>query len=59
MKVLLAVDGSDFSDAAVQRPSDLIVIGSHGRTGLQRFFLGSVSDGVVRHAKCSVEVVRR
>ena len=31
---------------------DLIVIGSHGRTGLQKHILGSVAYGVVEHAKC-------
>ena len=38
--------------------ADLIVIGSHGYRGWQRFLLGSVSLAVVSHAKCSVEVVR-
>jgi nucleotide-binding universal stress UspA family protein len=37
---------------------DLIVVGSHGRTGLGRFLLGSVSEAVVRHANCSVLVAR-
>jgi nucleotide-binding universal stress UspA family protein len=37
---------------------DLIVLGSHGRHGLERFLLGSVSENVVRHANCSVDVVR-
>ena len=37
---------------------DLIVLGSHGRRGLQRFFLGSVAEGVARHAKSSVLIVR-
>ncbi|MGH9140038.1 MAG: universal stress protein [Vicinamibacterales bacterium] len=35
-----------------------IVMGSHGRLGLDRFFMGSVSEAVVRHAHCSVHVVR-
>ena len=39
-------------------PADAIVIGSHGRHGLDRVLLGSVSDGVVRHARCPVHVVR-
>lgn len=39
--------------------ADLIVMGSHGHNGLQRLLLGSVSDYVARHAKCSVELVRR
>jgi nucleotide-binding universal stress UspA family protein len=38
--------------------ADLIVIGSHGYGAWQRFLLGSVSQAVVLHAKCSVEVVR-
>ena len=37
---------------------DLIVIGSHGRRGLDRFLLGSVSHGIVHRAGCSVLVVR-
>ena len=37
---------------------DVIVVGSHGRTGLERLFLGSVSEHVVRHAPCPVLVVR-
>lgn len=45
-------------DVAVQEGSDLIVVGSHGRTGLARFFLGSVSSRVVAHAACSVLVVK-
>ena len=39
--------------------ADLIVIGSHGYGAWQRFLLGSVSQAVVSHANCSVEVVRR
>jgi universal stress protein A len=38
---------------------DVIVVGSHGRTGLQRLFLGSTSEHVVRHAPCPVLVVRQ
>jgi nucleotide-binding universal stress UspA family protein len=39
-------------------PADLIVMGSHGLHGLSRLLMGSVSDAVVRHADCSVQVVR-
>ncbi len=38
--------------------ADLIVIGSHGRKGLERALLGSVAEAVVRHATCPVLVVR-
>jgi universal stress protein A len=37
---------------------DLIVIGSHGRTGLARLVVGSVAEAVVRTAPCPVLVVR-
>lgn len=37
---------------------DLIVLGSHGYNALERFLLGSVSQGVVNHATCSVEIAR-
>jgi len=38
--------------------ADLIVLGSHGRKGLEQFLVGSVSAAVLRHAHCSVEIVR-
>jgi nucleotide-binding universal stress UspA family protein len=38
--------------------ADLIVVGSHGYRGFKRFLLGSVSQAVASHAKCSVEIVR-
>jgi nucleotide-binding universal stress UspA family protein len=44
---------------AQEHGADLVILGSHGRTGLKRWFLGSVAEHVVRHAPCSVEVVRR
>ncbi|HWU86548.1 MAG TPA: universal stress protein [Kofleriaceae bacterium] len=37
---------------------DLVVMGTHGRTGLPRVLLGSVAEYIVRHAPCSVLVVR-
>lgn len=37
----------------------LIVMGSRGRGGVRRAFMGSVSDSVVRHAHCPVMVVRQ
>jgi nucleotide-binding universal stress UspA family protein len=46
-------------DVADEWQADLIVLGSHGRTGLTRLVMGSVAQAVVAHAHCSVEVVRR
>ena len=45
-------------DEAQDWNADLIVLGSHGYRAWERFLLGSVSQAVVSHAKCSVEVVR-
>ena len=45
-------------DVAAEWHPDLIVVGSHGRSGMDRFFLGSVSESVARHAPCSVQIVR-
>lgn len=43
---------------ARQHHATLIVIGTHGRTGLRHFLLGSVAEKVIRHAPCSVLVTR-
>jgi nucleotide-binding universal stress UspA family protein len=45
-------------DIAAEWHADLVVLGSHGRSGLNRFLMGSVSEAVARHAPCSVEIVR-
>ena len=45
-------------DCASEWDPHVIVVGSHGRRGLDRFFLGSVSEDMVRRAPCSVQVVR-
>lgn len=45
-------------EMAREWPADLIVMGSHGRRGFTRFLLGSVSEAVVSHAPCSVEIVK-
>ena len=44
-------------DVASEEDVDLIVIGSSGKSGFDRFILGSVSDKVVNAAKCPVLVV--
>jgi nucleotide-binding universal stress UspA family protein len=45
-------------DAARHLPADLVVVGSHGRSGLTKLLLGSVATHVVTHAPCSVLVVK-
>jgi nucleotide-binding universal stress UspA family protein len=55
-------DVSSIADAIINyaenNNTDLIVMGTKGKTGLKRFLIGSVADGVVRHAHCPVLVVR-
>lgn len=45
-------------ETAVQEGVDLIVLTSHGRTGLSRWMFGSVADKVLRHAECPVLVIK-
>ena len=44
--------------AARRARADLIVMGTHGRTGVSRVFMGSVADRVVRESRCPVLTVR-
>lgn len=43
---------------ASERKIDLIVITSHGKTGLQKYFIGSVTEKVMKEAKCPVLLIR-
>ncbi len=45
-------------DCATEWGADLIIVGSHGRKGVARFVLGSVSEAVARYAHCSVVIAR-
>jgi nucleotide-binding universal stress UspA family protein len=45
-------------DFASERDSDLLLLATHGRSGVARLLLGSVAERCVRHAPCSVLVVR-
>lgn len=38
--------------------ADFVIVGSHGRRGLEKFLLGSVAEAVVSQASCSVEVIK-
>ncbi len=44
--------------SAIRWPADVIVLGSHGRHGLERVLVGSVAEHVLRHAPCTVQIVR-
>ena len=45
-------------DEVKKERADLIVVGSHGRTGLSRILLGSVAEKLARHAPCPVMIAR-
>ncbi|MBT8173433.1 MAG: universal stress protein [Nitrosopumilus sp.] len=49
---------SDIVTFAKSRKHDLIVIGSHGRTGFDKVLLGSVANGVSQKARCPVLIVK-
>lgn len=46
-------------DYAEEQKIELIVMPSTGRTGVSRFFMGSISEKVICHAHCSVLVLKR
>lgn len=50
---------SEIVKAAQDLNSDLIVIGSHGRTGFKKMFLGSVAQSILGHANVPVLVIRK
>lgn len=54
---VLKGDPADQIIAAAEQ-AQLIMIGSHGRKGMERFLLGSVSSAVLHHARCPVLVIR-
>jgi universal stress protein A len=50
--------GKVIVEAAADRGTDLIVMGTHGRSGFDRLIMGSVTERVLRSAPCPVVVVR-
>ena len=50
--------GKVIVEAAADRGADLIVMGTHGRSGFDRLIMGSVTERVLRSAPCPVVVVR-
>lgn len=57
-RVVVQDPRSAILDAARAGGVDLIIVGSHGRTGIQKLLLGSVASHVVTHAHCDVLVIR-
>jgi nucleotide-binding universal stress UspA family protein len=50
---------SEVTRIATEERADLLVAGTHGRTGFERAVLGSVAEDIVRHSPCAVLVVKR
>lgn len=57
MTILHGPPADTIVDYAREQGHDLIVVGSHGRTGLSRWALGSVAERVAKHATCPVLIV--
>ena len=56
--IVTGAPAKEIVETARRESADLIVMGTHGRSALERFFLGSVADKVIRTAHCAV-VTRR
>jgi len=59
---LVLARGTDFAEIIARQAkrlrASMIVMGSHGRTGLRRLLLGSVAERTLRHANCPVLIVK-
>lgn len=56
--ILKGVPYEEISRFAAEQKIDLIVLGTHGRKGIDRMLFGSTAEQVVRHAPCQVLLVR-
>jgi len=59
MRIEIGRPADHVVDVAVAEHADQIVVGSHGRRGLERMLLGSVAERIVRLAPCPVLVVKQ
>ena len=57
-EVISGNPGDAIIDYAKEHGGDLIVMGTHGRTGLRHLLMGSVAEHVMRHAPCAILIVR-
>jgi len=56
--VIFGDAGQEITDYALTHRAEMIVLPSHGRTGMKRWLLGSVAERVCRYAHCPVLVLR-
>lgn len=57
-RVLTGYAAEEVLDLAVEESADMIVMGTHGRKGIDRVLFGSVAEKVVKSAKCPVVTIR-
>jgi nucleotide-binding universal stress UspA family protein len=57
-RVLWGAPATGICEVAKTHPCELLVMSTHGRTGLAYVFIGSVTERVVRYAPCAVLIVR-
>ena len=57
--VVIGDPGHEVADLAAREKADLIVLTSHGRTGLRHLLIGSVAERIIRLAHCPVLVLRK
>jgi nucleotide-binding universal stress UspA family protein len=48
---------SEIVEAAKEFDADMVVVGTHGRTGFNHFISGSVAENITRHVHCPVLIV--
>jgi len=57
-RLVLGTPADDIVRLANENGADLIVIGTHGRTGVMRVLMGSVAESIMRHASCPVLTIK-
>ncbi len=57
-RLLMGEPAESIVELAQREHADLIILGSHGRTGLARLLLGSVTEAIMRRAACPVMVIK-
>lgn len=57
-RLVMGIAADDIARLAEEEKADLIVIGTHGRTGLSRVLMGSVAESVMRMATCPVLTIK-
>lgn len=58
-KFIIGSPADDLVDYAKDNQIDLVVMGTHGRTGLTRLLMGSVAEGVMRRSPCPVLTIKQ